>query len=56
MRIEEVDATITAESLPPVEADPNQVAVNELVDNAVAYGGDDVEIELSVSEAAVRSK
>lgn len=28
-----------------------ELAVNELVDNAVAYGGDDVEIELSVAEA-----
>ncbi len=41
MRIEEVDATITAESLPPVEADPNQVGqvFQNLLDNAVEYAG-----------------
>ncbi|AAV45445.1 sensory transduction histidine kinase [Haloarcula marismortui ATCC 43049] len=39
MRIEEVDATITAESLPPVEADPNQVGqvFQNLLDNAIEY-------------------
>jgi len=39
MRIEEVDATVTAESLPPVDADPNQVGqvFQNLLENAIEY-------------------
>ncbi|TVT92785.1 sensor histidine kinase [Haloferax volcanii] len=47
-------ATITVDAPENVRALAHatfELAVNELVDNAVAYGGDDVEIELSVSEA-----
>jgi signal transduction histidine kinase len=39
MRIEEADATVTAGTLPPVEADPNQVGqvFQNLLENAIQY-------------------
>ncbi|GGM27378.1 ATP-binding protein [Haloarcula argentinensis] len=52
MRIEEVDATITAESLPPVEADPNQVGqvFQNLLENAIEYAVEaDIEPRVEVS-------
>ncbi|WP_434530603.1 PAS domain-containing sensor histidine kinase [Haloarcula sp. NS06] len=52
MRIEEVDATITAESLPPVEADPNQVGqvFQNLLENAIEYSVEaDIEPRVEVS-------
>ncbi|MDQ2071879.1 ATP-binding protein [Haloarcula sp. H-GB4] len=55
MRIAEVDATITAESLPPVEADPNQVGqvFQNLLENAIEYAVEaDIEpcVEVSAEE------
>ena len=52
MRIEEVDATITTGSLPPVEADPNQVGqvFQNLLENAIEYAveaGIEPHIEIS---------
>lgn len=52
MRIEEVDATITAGSLPPVEADPDQVGqvLQNLLENAIEYAveaGIEPDIEVS---------
>ncbi|WP_058996356.1 ATP-binding protein [Haloarcula sp. CBA1127] len=52
MRIAEVDATITAESLPPVEADPNQVGqvFQNLLENAIEYAVEaDIEPRVEVS-------
>ncbi|MHC3380588.1 PAS domain-containing sensor histidine kinase [Haloarcula sp. H-GB5] len=52
MRIKEVDATITAESLPPVEADPNQVGqvFQNLLENAIEYSVEaDIEPRVEVS-------
>ncbi|GGK62947.1 PAS domain-containing sensor histidine kinase [Haloarcula sebkhae] len=52
MRIEEVDATITAESLSPVEADPNQVGqvFQNLLENAIEYSVEaDIEPRVKVS-------
>ncbi|NLV14488.1 PAS domain-containing sensor histidine kinase [Haloarcula argentinensis] len=52
MRIAEVDATIKAESLPPVEADPNQVGqvFQNLLENAIEYAVEaDIEPRVEVS-------
>jgi signal transduction histidine kinase len=56
MRIEEVDAVVTAESLPPVRADPNQVGqvFQNLLENAIEYAaeaGIEPRIEVSAEEA-----
>ena len=55
MRIEEVDATITAESLPRVDADSNQVGqvFQNLLENAIEYAteaGIEPHIEVSAEE------
>ncbi len=55
MRIEEVDATITAESLPRVDADSNQVGqvFQNLLENAIEYAteaGIEPRIEVSAEE------
>ena len=55
MRIEEVDAVVTAESLPPVQADPNQVGqvFQNLLENAIEYAaeaGIEPRIEVSAEE------
>jgi len=52
MRIEEVDATITAGSLPRVDADPNQVGqvFQNLLENAIEYATEaDIEPRIEVS-------
>ncbi|EMA29534.1 sensory transduction histidine kinase [Haloarcula japonica DSM 6131] len=55
MRIEEVDATITSGSLPPVDADPNQVGqvFQNLLENAIEYAteaGIEPRVEVSATE------
>ncbi|GCF12520.1 hypothetical protein Harman_04550 [Haloarcula mannanilytica] len=55
MRIEEVDATVTTESLPPVDADPNQIGqvFQNLLENAIEYAteaGVDPHVEVSAVE------
>ncbi|WP_225307721.1 MULTISPECIES: ATP-binding protein [unclassified Haloarcula] len=52
MRIEEADATVTMETLPPVDADPNQVGqvFQNLLENAIQYAteaGIEPRIEIS---------
>ncbi|CQR50886.1 MULTISPECIES: PAS domain S-box protein [Haloferax] len=52
-RLSYPDATITVDSPADTRAcahETFELAVNELIDNAVVYGGDEVQIELSVSE------
>lgn len=56
MRIDEVNATVSTDSLPPVQSDPNQLGqvFQNLIENAIDYAdeaGIDPEITISATEA-----